>query len=161
MIKIVKIFYIHGKFFKIQHVIYVIIWKNFVQIVLTYFISHVHWWYITLQLFSIWWITTDFAILWNINNRKLLFSCIWCPTLLGFFVCILVSEILEASVWRKECLAITSVPLADHNNELWHCHALIIPFINWKDNSFKEVSACCQQQSRQSPDGWYTAMLTN
>lgn len=86
LIKIVKIFYIHGKFFKIQHVIYVIIWKNFVQIVLTYFISHVHWWYnTTSQLFSIWWITTDFAILWNINNRKLLFSCIWCPTLLGFF----------------------------------------------------------------------------
>lgn len=39
---------------------------------------------ITLQLFSIRWTTTDFEILWNMNNyRKLLFSCSW--SLIYFF----------------------------------------------------------------------------
>lgn len=112
---------------------------------------------ITLQLFSIRWTTTDFEILRNMNNyRKLLFSCTWNPHLLFLPHAFLLPKFLKHQSEEKKALyntAIISVPLTDNSNELWQCHVLIIPFINWKDNLSKEVSACCKQPSRQTLDG--------
>lgn len=130
---------------KIQHVICPYNERNFFKFYLILINSPTDG--ITLQLFSIQWTTTDFEILRNMNNyRKLLLSCSWSPHLLFLPHAFLLPKFLKHQSEEKKALnntAIISVPLTDNSNELWQCHVLIIPFINWKDNLSKEVSACC------------------
>lgn len=88
---------------KIQHVICPYNERNFFTFYLILINSPTDG--ITLQLFSIRWTTTDFEILWNMNNyRKLLFSCSWSPHFLFFAPCIFASKVPEASVWREKSL---------------------------------------------------------